>query len=94
MSRPTKDRTAMPVKAGPKRIVAPGTKRKMKQYGEGKGFEIQQRDIVQAVPPSGTLLRERLNKVDQMERKAGSNSDPFLFKRMRAHVRAGIETFE
>ena len=46
-----------------------------------------------AVPPTGKLLEALLKKVDDLECHSGIINDPFVFNRMRAHVRAGIETF-
>lgn len=93
MSRPTTNRSGLPVKAVPKRIFTAGGKPKVKTPNL-KTFIMPPNTKPDAYPPTGKLLAERLSKVAELERNQSNNSDPFLFNRMRAQVRAGIETFE
>ena len=40
--------------------------------------------------PSGRVLNEGMDKIRQMEKRAGLFSDPFVFARMRTHFRNGL----
>lgn len=93
MARPNSKRDGSPVKAGPKRTRTSKQPVKMKSWVPN-GFMMDERKEPPATVPTGKLLKERLDKVDQLERRSDNLSDPFMFNRMRTHVKVGIETFD
>lgn len=56
------------------------------------GYTIPDRQYPEAHRPTGEDLRRQLAEVDKIERNTPKHSlsDPFIFNRMRAHVRSGI----
>lgn len=92
MSKSSSKRDGSPVKAGPKRILTANGKRKAKTMPQKTYVMTETKGY--AITPKGDTLKKRLRRVDELEHKTSANSDPFLFNRMRAHVRAGIETFD
>ena len=88
-----KRKTYGPVVKNAKGVVVSGV-RKNTSYEGGTGYTMPDRaeTKVQTYVPVGKVLKERLAKVDQLERNSSkaSDSDPFFFARMRAHVTSGI----
>ena len=88
-----KRKTYGPVVKNAKGVVVSGV-RKNTSYEGGTGYTMPDRaeTKVQTYAPVGKVLKERLAKVDQLERNSSkaSDSDPFIFARMRAHVTSGI----
>ena len=56
-----------------------------------KGYVMREMRNEHITPvPSGRVLSEGMDKIWQLERRAGLFSDPFVFARMRTHFRHGL----
>lgn len=78
-------------KAGRRKIYTTG-KRKTKDFTPSKGYMIPTRkeQEIQTYPPKGNRLKEQLEKLRKLSHNQSNGSDPFMFQRMEAHIRAGI----
>lgn len=78
-------------KAGRRKIYTTG-KRKTKDFTPSKGYMIPTRKVqeIQTYPPKGNRLKEQLEKLRKFSYNQSNGSDPFMFQRMEAHIRAGI----
>jgi hypothetical protein len=65
-------------------IVSGSTK---EQKTEEKGFILPESKATTIIIPSGTVLREGMERIDKMERNSKNHSDPFAFQRMRTHFK-------
>lgn len=90
-----RSKAGMPAKAGRRKVYGKGSKHKTKHFGEGRGFSLDH-DVKLSVAaahraPSGKALRDNLQIIHNLEREDHAlGSDPFKWKRIRAHVRSGI----
>jgi hypothetical protein len=88
-------KAGMPAKAGRRKVYGKGSKHKTKHFGEGRGFSLDH-DVKLSVAvahraPSGKALRDNLRIIHNLEREDHTlGSDPFKWKRIRAHVLSGI----
>jgi len=98
---------AVNAKAGSRKVYGKGAKRKVKSFSDGtkrycmpsmmKGEKDLTRTEMEAITarrlaPSPTKTAA-LEQVTKLQRNNGIGSDPFLYDRMRAHVRSGIFEF-
>lgn len=88
-------KAGMSAKAGRRKVYGKGSKRKTKHFGEGRGFSLDHGVKLSVAAahrtPGGKVLRDDLQTIHNLEREDHTlGSDPFKWKRIRAHVRSGI----
>lgn len=103
MGKPTKHRIAgINAKAGSRKVYGhivrnPKTgdiisgQRQMKSVKPSRGYEMKQTTGLDVHPPSSKVLNDQLEKLRKLQNRQHTNhSDPFIYERMRAHIKIGI----